>query len=223
MAVTSAICDTWKKEIMQSIHCHDAAVTPTVTLNSTTSVTAVSSLTDVTVGKAVSGTNIAANTVVATVGSSNTLTLSIAATGSATQTVTIAGDTFKMLLVNSGSYGATQTNVGTPGGGSPSTSNVGTDESSGTNYSSGGTAMTNVTPTIPGLDTAVTQWADVTWTTVTVSAIGAIAYNTAGRTSSTGRTVAIFSLGGQQTVTAGTFTLVMPTANSATLSLLRIN
>jgi hypothetical protein len=52
-----------------------------------------------------------------------------------------------------------------------------TNEVSGTGYSAGGQALTNVDPTSSGT-TALTDFADETFTTATITARGALIYNT---------------------------------------------
>jgi hypothetical protein len=120
-----------------------------------------------------------------------------------------------MLLLKvgaSGTYDKNVTNVGTPGSGAPTTANVGTDEASGTGYVSGGFAMAGVVVSL-ATDTAIVDWTtDPNWTTATISAIGAVLYNsTQGN-----RVVGCFDFGGTITSTAGTFTVTLPAAAAGT-------
>ena len=134
-------------------------------------------------------------------------------------------DTFKALLVlASGTVNAGQTNVGTPGTGAPTTSNIGTSEVSGTNYSAGGVTVTNATaPTATNSSSTagVAYWtpsASFVYTNVTLSTAfdTVVVYNnTQG-----GKTVSVHTFG-SQTITAGTFTLTMP-SNTTTTALLRL-
>ena len=92
-----------------------------------------------------------------------------------------------------------------------------TNETSGTGYSAGGQALTNVDPTTSGT-TAFTDFADETWTTATITARGALIYNTTPNTTSisvTNPTVVVLDFGGDKTSTAGDFTVVFPTADSS--------
>jgi hypothetical protein len=84
-------------------------------------------------------------------------------------------------------------------------------------YAAGGGALTNVTPTSSGT-TAFTDFADLSFTTATITAYGAMIYNdsAAGDPS-----VCILDFGGAKTSTAGTFTIVFPTAD-ATNAIIRI-
>ena len=129
-------------------------------------------------------------------------------------------DTFKAALVKAtGSVGATQTNAGTPGTGVPSTSNIGTDEVSGTGYTAGGVTVTNATaPTTSGTTGYWTPSASFAWTTVTLSTAfdAVVVYNS----TQSNKAVSVHTFG-SQTVTAGNFTLTMPT-NDSTNALLRI-
>jgi hypothetical protein len=86
-----------------------------------------------------------------------------------------------------------------------------TDEVSGTGYSAGGGALTNVTPTTSGT-TALTDFADLTFTTATITARGALIYNddAAGDPS-----VVVLDFGADKTSTAGDFTIVFPTADAS--------
>lgn len=84
-------------------------------------------------------------------------------------------------------------------------------------YSAGGGTLTNVTPTSSGT-TAFTDFADLSFTSATITAYGAMIYNdsAAGDPS-----VCILDFGGAKTSTSGTFTIVFPTADS-TSAIIRI-
>ena len=90
-----------------------------------------------------------------------------------------------------------------------------TNEVSGTGYSAGGSALTNVTPTLDGT-TAITDFADLTFSTATITANGAMIYNTTtGGGSSTTDSVIILAFGGDKTSTAGDLTIQFPTADAS--------
>jgi hypothetical protein len=98
-----------------------------------------------------------------------------------------------------------------------------TNEVSGTGYSAGGQALTNVNPTTSGT-TAFTDFADETFTTATITARGALIYNTTPNTTSisvTNPSVVVLDFGADKTSTAGDFTIVMPTADASN-ALIRI-
>lgn len=95
-----------------------------------------------------------------------------------------------------------------------------TNEVSGTNYTAGGVTVTNATaPTSSGTTAFWTPSANFVWTTVTLST----AFDTVLLYNSTqsNRAVAVYTFG-SQTVTAGNFTLTLPT-NAAGTALLQLN
>jgi len=95
-----------------------------------------------------------------------------------------------------------------------------TDEVSGTGYTAGGVAVTTATgPTTTGTTAFFTPSASIVYTTVTLATAfdAVLIYND---TSATKLAVSVHTFG-SQTVTAGTFTLTMPT-NDATTGLIRI-
>ena len=78
-------------------------------------------------------------------------------------------------------------------------------------YAAGGGTLTNVTPTSSGT-TAFTDFADLSFTSATITAYGAMIYND----SATGDpSVCILDFGGAKTSTAGTFTIIFPTADAS--------
>lgn len=78
-------------------------------------------------------------------------------------------------------------------------------------YSAGGGALTNVTPTSSGT-TALTDFADLAFTSATITARGALIYNS---TTSGDPTVAVLDFGADKTSTTGTFTIQFPTADAS--------
>jgi hypothetical protein len=83
-------------------------------------------------------------------------------------------------------------------------------------YSAGGGTLTNVTPTTSGT-TAFTDFADLSFTSATITAFGALIYNTTPTSGSglTNPTVCVLDFGGAKTSTAGTFTIIFPTADAS--------
>jgi hypothetical protein len=84
-------------------------------------------------------------------------------------------------------------------------------------YVAGGGALTNVTPTATGT-TAVTDFTDLSFTTATITARGALIYND---TATGDPTVAVLDFGNDKSSTAGTFTIVFP-SKTATGAIIRI-
>ena len=96
-----------------------------------------------------------------------------------------------------------------------------TNEVSGTGYGAGGATLTNVEPSSSGT-TALLDFADVSWTTATFTARGALIYNTTtGGGGSTTDAVAVLDFGTDKTVSAGTFSVNFPVAD-ATSAIIRI-
>jgi hypothetical protein len=93
---------------------------------------------------------------------------------------------------------------------------VTTGQSSGTNYSAGGQALTNVTPALSG-STAVCDFADEVFSTVTVTARGCLIYNS----TNSNKALCAIDFGGDKTSTAGDFTVVFPSA-TATGAIIRL-
>ena len=92
-----------------------------------------------------------------------------------------------------------------------------TNEVSGTGYTAGGGTLTPVDPTSSGT-TALLDFVDETWSTATITARGALIYNTTPNTTSialTNPAVIVLDFGGDKTSTAGDFTVVFPTADSS--------
>lgn len=94
-----------------------------------------------------------------------------------------------------------------------------TGEATGTNYTAGGATVTNATaPTTSGTTGYWTPSASLSWATLTISTPFdcLLLYNS----TQSNRAIAAYTFG-SQTITAGTFTLTMPT-NDATNALVRI-
>jgi hypothetical protein len=226
---TTAFCTSAKVELLKAGHNFTATKTPTCnTTNTSINVTSVSALTGLQPGMPVSGTGIAANTVIARFTSSTALDLSIAATATNTGiTLTATADVFKILLIKTGptrTFDGTQTNVGTPGTSAPTATNVGTDEVTGTGYTSGGFTLTNVDPSNPSGATAIATFSvNPSWSSASFSTTAGVIYNNSARLeNASGRSISVHDFGGTQTVTAGTFTLTIPTADASN-ALLRLS
>jgi len=114
---------------------------------------------------------------------------------------TSTGDTFKLALYdNNASFTAATTAY-------TATNEVGASGS----YAAGGGTLTNVTPTTSGT-TALTDFADLEFTSATITARGALIYNS---TASGNPTVAVLDFGADKTSTTGTFTIQFPTADAS--------
>jgi hypothetical protein len=110
------------------------------------------------------------------------------------------GSTFKLAMYdNNASFTAA------------TTAYTATNEVSGTGYSAGGGTLTRIDPTTSGT-TAFTDFADLTFSTATVTARGALIYND---TAAGDPSVVVLDFGSDKTSTAGDFTIVFPTADSS--------
>ena len=118
-----------------------------------------------------------------------------------------SGQTFKLAMYNnSASFTAATTAYTT-------TNEVAASGS----YVAGGGTLTKVTPVSSGT-TAFTDFADISFTTATITAFGAMIYND---TATGNPAVAILDFGGAKTSTSGTFTIIFPAA-TATGAIIRI-
>jgi hypothetical protein len=96
-----------------------------------------------------------------------------------------------------------------------------TNEVSGTGYTAGGGTLVNVTPTSSGT-TAFTDFNDLTFSSSTITANGAMIYNTqTGGGTGTTDSVVLLAFGSDKTSTNGDFTIQFPTAD-ATNAIIRI-
>ena len=110
------------------------------------------------------------------------------------------GNTFKLAMyTNSASFNAATTAYTT------------SNEVSGTGYSAGGGTLTRVDPTTSST-TAFTDFDDLTFSSSTITARGALIYND---TASGDPTVVVLDFGSDKTSSSGDFTIQFPTANSS--------
>ena len=109
------------------------------------------------------------------------------------------GDTFKVaLFTSSASLGA-----GT-------TAYSATNEVSGAGYSSGGNTLTRINPATSGT-TAFTDFANTTWSSATITARGAVIYNS----TDSDKAVAVLDFGSDKSSSTGDFTIQFPTADAS--------
>lgn len=88
-----------------------------------------------------------------------------------------------------------------------------TNEVSGTGYTAGGNTLTVTggAVSVSGT-TAFVDFADITWSTATITARGAVIYNS---TAAGNPAVAVLDFGADKTSTTGDFTVVFPTADAS--------
>lgn len=90
------------------------------------------------------------------------------------------------------------------------------DEVVGTGYTAGGNTLTGATVSLSGT-TAYVDFSDTTWATATITARGALMYNS----SKSNKAIAVLDFGADKTSTAGDFTVQFPT-NDASSAIVRI-
>jgi hypothetical protein len=129
--------------------------------------------------------------------------------GGGTTTTTGTGNVFKIALYTSSATLSAATTT-------YSTSN----EVSGTNYIAGGNTLTNVTPTTSST-TALTDFADTTWSSSTITARGALIYNSSTTAGTADRAVVVLDFGADKSSTSGDFVIQFPAA-SASQAIIRI-
>lgn len=121
------------------------------------------------------------------------------------------GDTFKIALYTSAANLDATT-----------TAYTATSEASGSGYTAGGANLTNLGGAVTSSTTAYTDFNDVTWTTATITARGALIYNSTpsaqsnANTALTNPAVAVLDFGSDRSSTAGDFTIVFPAAAAGT-------
>jgi hypothetical protein len=90
------------------------------------------------------------------------------------------------------------------------------DEVVGTGYTAGGNTLAGATVSLTGT-TAFVDFSDTTWTTATITARGALIYNS----SKSDKAIAVLDFGSDKTSTAGSFTVQFP-ANDSSSAIVRI-
>ena len=98
--------------------------------------------------------------------------------------------------------------------------------SSGTNYTAGGGSLTNLGATAVNTNTETgtgfVDFGDLTFSNATITARGALIYNTTpsansnANTALTNASVCVLDFGSDKTATAGDFTIIFPTATNTT-------
>ena len=123
----------------------------------------------------------------------------------------IGGDVFKLALIAAGAagtYGAASTNYSELNDSSPI--EEATDSNSPQGYSAGGGTLTNNGVTISGT-TAYVDFADITFSSVDLSADGAIIYNS----SASNEIIYVGDFGSTKTASGGDFVIQFPTADAS--------
>lgn len=115
------------------------------------------------------------------------------------------GDTFKLALYDDNAAFTAAT-----------TAYTSSDEVAASgSYSAGGGTLTRIDPTTSGT-TAFTDFADLTFTSATITAYGALIYNSTPTHTYTNPSVIVLDFGGAKTSTVGDFEIVFPAAAAST-------
>lgn len=137
------------------------------------------------------------------------------------RTVATGGDTFKLALyTSSASLDANTTTYSS------------SDESSSANYTAGGGALSNLgvvtSNASSSTGTGFTDFSDLTFSNVSLTARGALIYNSTpsansnANTTLTNASVCVLDFGSDKTATTGDFTIVFPSATNTT-AIIRIS
>ena len=118
------------------------------------------------------------------------------------------GNAFKLALYAEGGGGKSSTTA-TLGAATTASTTTGEVANSGS-YVAGGVALTNVAPTNAGT-TGITDFADLSYTTATITAMGALIYNDTNGD----KAVCVLDFTSNKTSTSGTFTIQFPTADAS--------
>tara|TARA_R100000322_G_scaffold131682_1_gene87655 strand:+ start:225 stop:683 length:459 start_codon:yes stop_codon:yes gene_type:complete len=119
------------------------------------------------------------------------------------------GNDFRLALFAEGT-GAKSSATATLGATTTALVTTGEVTSSGT-YATGGGLLTRVDPSLSGT-TAITDFADLSFTTATITAMGALIYNDSA---SGNPAVCVLDFTSNKTSTSGTFTIQFPTADAS--------
>jgi len=127
----------------------------------------------------------------------------------ATHNFATNGNTFRLALYAEGSGGKSSTTA-TLGAATTAYTTTGEVANSGS-YTAGGGELTKVAPSNAGT-TGITDFADISFTTASITAMGALIYND---TSSGNSAVCVLDFTSNKTSTSGTFTVQFPTADAS--------
>ena len=122
------------------------------------------------------------------------------------------GNTFKLALYAEGGGGKSSTTA-TLGHGTTAFTTTGEIANSGS-YTSGGGTLTKVAPSVASSTssaTAFTDFTDLSFTTATITAMGALIYND----TNSDKAVCVLDFTSNKTSTSGTFTIQFPTADAS--------
>lgn len=221
-STTTAFCAVMKSGLPSAAYCFLAQQVITGnTINGSNLIQAASSTANLAGGMSVTGSPVSGTNLLSRVLSATQLLLDSAATASATgATLTFSADQFAMALIK-------PTPTGVYGSGTTNYTNLGTnsDEVTGTGYSAGGYQWPLTSNIGPALSNNVAIWSwstNPSWTSASFSTQAGLIYSLNGlRTGVSGLACSVEDFGGTQTVSNGTFTVVLP-SNASGTAILRI-
>lgn len=208
MAITTAFCSSFKQQLMRGQHSLTTTgfVSSTATAATTINYTSVDTTTMglIREGYTFTGTNVGASSAILAIVGAQAFTSTVASTGAVgnlTFTNPQAASYKLAMYTSSATMDATTTAYSA------------TNEASGTGYSAGGSALT-FSASMPSLTTTVAwmDFADLVFSTATVTARGCLIYNSYGAQN---RACSVHDFGADKTATAGDFTIIFPTADSS--------
>jgi len=126
----------------------------------------------------------------------------------ATHNFATGGNSFKLALYAEGGGGKSGTTA-TLGATTTAYTTTGEVANSGS-YAAGGSALTNIGASTTGT-TGITDFSDLSFTTATITAMGALIYND----TNSDKAVCVLDFGSNKTSTAGTFTIAFPAADAS--------
>ena len=121
---------------------------------------------------------------------------------------TTGGNAFRLALFAEGT-GAKGSTTATLGATTTVLVTTGEVTTSGS-YSTGGGVLTKVSPTLAGT-TGITDFGDISFTTASITAMGALIYNA----TNSNKAVCVLDFISNKTSTSGTFTVQFPTADAS--------
>lgn len=218
--ITSGATGSFKKELLEGVHHLQGTITVAgTTTNTSQSLTALAAIADLSAGLLVTDASgdIPANAYTSRLLTSASIGMDKTATGThAGQNLTFKGDSLACVLIKhlpTGTYGPANTNY------SDITGNA--DEVTGTGYTAGGFVWAQgamVTPAYSGTQAYTQPSTNASWTSATIDADGCALINV----SQLNKMIGLENFGGEQKVTAGTFTVLNP-VNGAGTSLFQLN
>jgi len=220
MPIATAVCTSFKQELLQGGHCiaQPAVGTWRINVNLSNTVTISSGSALISIGMGISSDApipFAAGTRIAGLNLPSSFSVYPAGTSIRNNvTPILLPDQFKIALIKlapTGTYNAGSTNY----------SNITSvsDETVGTGYTVGGVLIIMGTINIVGGGANFTVAVQPSWTSATFSTSGCMIYSTESRLAGvSGRAMTVISFG-NQTITNGTFTVLLPTASPGLIQL----